>query len=231
MTEHSIFQRFSLFISPLFPCLAILLDANNYYIVISIFISTMIIFWNFPILSKILHMRPLYYEDLMDDTNVPELNNLPKERFQNIFTMVQMFILAIAFSVLFDYIMVRIQQSDLKFIEMCAFIGGFITIYQKSSTIIGKIIITLLFWKKKKEISACQRESHSLIDIICVEINDDDDFELNMDMDLNYDRYHKYMLNNMSNQIILNSKDSSHNGIVNLKLQELEEKKNDILSD
>lgn len=213
-------KRYLLFLSVIVPTLTIKLDGNNYHIVISLFMSIMILFYNFPILPKILHMRPIYYEDLFDNTNIPELKNLSQERFQNIFIMVQMFVLALAFAVLFDYILSNIENAHLNFIETIGYIGGFITIYQKLSTLFGKFVLSILFWKKKKEIETQRRLSYNLSDLVCMEIGENEPFELEMQATNQYDTYHKYMLNNVNNPVILNKKDRVGNEILQLLINE-----------
>ena len=216
-------KRYSLLISLALPIVVIgVFDSTNYQIIMSVFISIVIIFINFPIMSKILHMRPLYYEDLVDDTKVPQLENLSKERFQNIFVSVQMFVLAIAFAILFDYIMIRINDAKLNYIEMGAFIGGFITIYQKASTLFGKLIIAGLYWKKKQELEKRRQRSQSIVELVDIDIDVGDFLKgLEIDMSSNsYEKYHCYMINNMNNTITIDTKNAKNNEIVQIKLQE-----------
>ena len=217
-------KRYSLLISIVLPIVVIgVFDSTNYQIIMSVFISIVIIFINFPIMSKILHMRPLYYEDLVDDTKVPQLENLSKERFQNIFVSVQMFVLAIAFAILFDYILVRIHDAKLNYIEMGAFIGGFITIYQKASTLFGKLIISGLYWKKKQELESRRQKSQSIVELVDIDINVGDFLEgLEIEMtSTSYEKYHCYMINNMNNTITVDTKNAKSNEIVQMKIQEV----------
>jgi len=214
-------KRYALILSLLLPFLTIhIFNSNDFYKIISLFVSSIIIFYNFPMLPKFLNMKPLYYEDLKDDTCIPEIKHVSRERFQNIFIIIQTFSLAIVFSILFDYVINHMGSTKLNFTEMIAFFGGFITIYQKASLMFGKLLISGLFWFKKRELEEQRNESKNIIGFVDLDINFNDS-EFNIDCDTKcYEKYHKYMINNMNNNIVVNIEKNKSNDIVQLKLAE-----------
>jgi len=191
---------------------------NDFYKIISLFVASIIVFYNFPLLPKFLNMKPLYYEDLKDDTCVPEIRHVSRERFQNIFIIIQTFTLAVAFAILIDYILNHMKDTKLNFTEMVAFFGGFITIYQRASLMFGKLLIGGLHWLKKREILEQREESRRIIELVDIDVNETA-FDIDDDSRC-YEKYHKYMINNMNNNIIVNIDKNNSNDIVKLKVME-----------
>ena len=65
---------------------------NLVVLTITITLSSLILFKNFPFMAKTLHTRPIYYEDLEDDDEIdPEMIT----KFQRIFTNVISLLLSI----------------------------------------------------------------------------------------------------------------------------------------
>ena len=67
---------------------------NYFYVPIVFFISSIILFWNFPVIIYAANSKPVYYEDLfIDETKIPkhEIPKLIKIRFNRIFLWLLIF--------------------------------------------------------------------------------------------------------------------------------------------
>ena len=94
---------------------------NYYLVMVYIFISMYIILINFKILSTTLHHRPVYFEDLVDDTQL-----IPGERvlYQKYFVQIIQPLLAVFLSILGAWLIYRVKNSQLSPFELVRILGG-----------------------------------------------------------------------------------------------------------
>ena len=150
-------KRFFLPISFLLPSLIYYNKfRNDIYIFVSVFISSSIIFWNFPLLSKLGYNKPVYFEDLNINNNKlikrKIMSNIElSKKFQNRFIYIQQFILAITISLISDYAIQRYQYSTQGIVQLLGSIGGLFSLYIKITKFLGRMLLSLLYYRKKKE--------------------------------------------------------------------------------
>ena len=129
---------------------------NDYYIFLSVFISLLVITWNFPYLSKFSYTRPIYFEDLNDDNNSKVrkkiLYNMElSKKFKNRFIIFQQFILSITIAIVVEYISFKYRNGNYQPLEFLGYIGGILSLYTKFIRYFGKGVLVLLYHMKRKE--------------------------------------------------------------------------------
>jgi hypothetical protein len=132
---------------------------NPFYIFIATFISTFVIVLNFPHLTKMLYTKPIYFEDLFLEDKEPVEKNYIKimhniessKKFQQRFVLSQQFILSLTISLVVEYFSYKLHNSNYELMEIFGLLGGLFSLYAKVITIIGKIVLFILYYQKKKE--------------------------------------------------------------------------------
>lgn len=130
---------------------------HEFYYFISSFISGLILSWNFPFITSALSSRPIYFDDLsLDNLEKSErkiMSNIESsKKFQNIFRFVQQFILSIALALIIDYGVIKYNDKQMEITQILIAIGGLASIYTRIIFYIGKLLIKILYYYKKKEI-------------------------------------------------------------------------------
>ena len=122
---------------------------NNLSISIIIFITSVIIFSNFPFLVIYSISKPLYYNDLfIDDKKLPNYL-LPKnirDRIENIFTITLILTNSISISLLSNYWLFKTDNEKSLF-EIVGITGGILKILQITNNCLSFIILKVLKWK------------------------------------------------------------------------------------
>ena len=132
---------------------------NPFYIFISTFVSTFIIVLNIPHLTKMLYTKPIYFEDLFLEDKEPIQKNYIKimhniessKKFQERFILTQQFILSLTISLVVEYFSYKLKNNNYEIMEIFGLLGGLFSLYAKVITIIGKIVLFILYYQKKKE--------------------------------------------------------------------------------
>ncbi len=167
---------FLLFIPPLiiFP---LFYDNGNYIYILpaSLSLSVFIIFSIFPAIVLSLHARPITYDDLIiKDYNEDECNNIYDNKFrrkyQNIFrwlvtiTSTMVFFVSVEVWGLKSNFSVSNSNSDTESTFISAdwafaigVIGGILKIYYSISSLIGKILLSILKMLKKRAIKKARQ--------------------------------------------------------------------------
>ena len=170
----------------LFPCLLIIkVYRNYYYIFFSIFTSLLILTWNFPIISRFIYSKPIYFEDLNkelsldnNERNLKIIYNIENSnKFKSRFILFQQFIISIIIALTADYIKSRFYDNIDEQISMFAIIGvigGLISLMIKIIKFLGKISLIIIY-KQKIKIEAIEY----------IEENNSDESELFLSDDLN----------------------------------------------
>jgi len=117
----------------------------NYLLVpICYFLASLIVFLNFPIIVEVLHSKPLYLENLTDNT--PQLN-----RFKNSYKFVMNICLAIVVGGISEYVIIQ-GISSKPIVELFAIIGGNMALFMKIQHIVGKTLLYVCHCFKTREI-------------------------------------------------------------------------------
>ena len=151
----------------LFPCLLIIdVYRNYYYIFFSIFTSLLILTWNFPVISKFIYSRPIYFEDLSKDLGEDKKDGKKKiiydiensDKFKSRFIIFQQFIISLVIALMADYIKSRFNdnQNDNNDNQISTFalfgvIGGLLSLMVKIIRLLGKLSLFLVYKQKKKQ--------------------------------------------------------------------------------
>lgn len=131
---------------------------NNFYIFFSTFVSLCIIGWNFPKFTKLYYSRPIYFEDLEDKQY--EVNKVKNKilynielsnKFKRIFLIIQQLLISATCAILIDYIVIKSRENTYNTMELFGLVGGIISLLIKIIRILGKILLSFLYYKKKKE--------------------------------------------------------------------------------
>lgn len=119
---------------------------NEYYIFFSLFVSSIIITWNFPSLTKIGYQKPIYFEDL-EKEDLEEIHN--ENNYQKSFYLLNGFLFSLTLSLFIDYVLQNYKMSSS---ELLGIVGGLSSLYIKISRTLGRFILQLVFYQKKKKI-------------------------------------------------------------------------------
>lgn len=129
---------------------------HEFYYFISFFISGLIISWNFPGLTSALSSKPIYYDDLSLDAEEKSerkiMSNIESsKKFQNIYKVIQQFILSIALALIIDYGIIQLQSSNMKVTDILIAIGGLASVYTRIIYYVGMGLVSVLYNLKKRE--------------------------------------------------------------------------------
>jgi len=129
---------------------------HEFYYFISFFISGLILSWNFPGITSVLSSKPIYYDDLSLDANEKSerkiMSNIESsKKFQNIYRVIQQFILSIALALIIDYGIIQLENSNMRVTDLLIAIGGLASIYTRMVYYIGMGLVSILYYYKKKE--------------------------------------------------------------------------------
>jgi hypothetical protein len=122
---------------------------TEYYILSYIFISILSLLYNFPCFTIFFHEKPIYFEDLKDTNNKINFNPTINMKFQNTFIFIHQITLSIAFACIIDFFYHRIHTIHFTLIEILGIVGGFISLYQRITSLLGNILIEFLYRTKK----------------------------------------------------------------------------------
>lgn len=166
----------------LFPCLLFIeVYRNYYYIFFSIFTSLLILTWNFPVISRFIYSRPIYFEDLNKqlklDNNEEKKNIIydieNSDKFKTKFILFQQFIISVVIALTADYIKSRFydnQDDQISTFAIIGVIGGLLSLMVKVIKLLGKITLIIIY-KQKKKIEENQSDNQN--NFISDELNND----------------------------------------------------------
>lgn len=144
----------------LMPVIAIpgLIGINHFqtflYVPIFVFLSAIILFWNFPTIILFNNKKPLYYDELfLDIKKSPqlEIDENIKNKYKTRFLWMLIISNALLLAGLSDYWLYRKREST-SYIEMVGITGGVLKLFQYINSTTGTVL--LHFSRKKiKDIS------------------------------------------------------------------------------
>lgn len=121
---------------------------NFYYITGMAMVSSFVLFHIFPQLCTMTHRKPIYFEDLVADTHV---DSKMRFKFQKYFAVIQSLLLSVFVASLVDYLIYRLQTTQLSKQEMLGLFGGLLSILNEAQNWSGRFLLKVLVWRKHKD--------------------------------------------------------------------------------
>lgn len=124
-----------------------------FYIPLFIFISSIILFWNFPEIILFNNKKPIYYDELfLDVKKAPqlEIDIKTKQHYERQFLFTLILMNSLLLAGLSDFWLYRTKDSK-SVIEIAGITGGILKLFQYVNLMTGKCIIYLLRNKIKQD--------------------------------------------------------------------------------
>ena len=112
----------------------------------TVFVMSLIVYWNFPILVTFSNSKPLYYEDLFLNTAelpIIEISEEKKETFTKAYTWILIITNSILTSILSDYWAYKTKETS-SFFEIVGVSGGILKIFQILNHYTGVVTLRLI---------------------------------------------------------------------------------------
>ena len=123
--------------------------------------TSAILLYNFPVLARITHTRPIYFEELRDRT---ALDERMKSSFQRQFTIWNGIITSLFIGALSDYIFFRLQFADSWFSVMAA-LGGAGSLFASARHVGGSILLSFFQQRKIRRLSHSTSKASMLTEV------------------------------------------------------------------
>ena len=91
----------------------------------------------FPRITVVMHMAPLYYDDLQD------------LRSRHSFALLSAVTMSLLTAAVLNYAVFRIQHSTLSHFELVGMVGGMLSLYSSCHEATGKLLLKLLHRKRQ----------------------------------------------------------------------------------
>lgn len=111
---------------------------NIIYLSPLISITSFIIFWNFPIFVTYFHMKPIYYDDIIN--NISDGEEGLRKKISYIFTLVLTVSSCIILGTVVELWSARFEHNE-SILEIIGLTGGLLSIYSKFVTYFGKFLL------------------------------------------------------------------------------------------
>ena len=111
-----------------------------------IFLMSIILYWNFPILVTFSNSKPLYYEDLFLNTSelpLIEISEEKKETFEKAYTWILIVTNSLLTALLSDYWLYKTKGTT-TFIEIVGISGGILKIFQIINHYTGVVTLRVI---------------------------------------------------------------------------------------
>lgn len=140
-------------------------NKSMFYVPVSCGISALIIFLNFPSIVIFLHSRPIYYDDLIMKNYEGE-GHIYNEDFRKKYQKIFQWIISISSSFMVAFTVELWFFRDSMFSSgdepttgdkavnifvVLGVIGGLFRVYYGAAMLLGKLLLTILKWLKKRE--------------------------------------------------------------------------------
>ncbi len=112
----------------------------------TVFMMSVILYWNFPILVTFSNSKPLYYEDLFLNTAelpILEISEQKKETFTKAYTWILITTNSILTALLSDYWAYKTKETSSIF-EMVGVTGGILKIFQIVNHYTGAVTLRII---------------------------------------------------------------------------------------
>ena len=148
-TTKPYIRRGSLLAIPIILAGLLWIDAlqNFWYITGMALVSSFVLFLVFPQVCTMTHRKPLYYEDLVADSHV---DTKMRFKFQKYFAVIQSVLLSMFVASLVDYVIYRLQSTNLSRQEILYLFGGQLSILNEAQNWSGRMLMKILNWRKKQ---------------------------------------------------------------------------------
>jgi hypothetical protein len=121
---------------------------NEGVCVVASVVSAYVVLNNLPFLSRYVHTKPIYFEDLLDDSAE---NDLEREKHQIAFLRMMNVCLSVVVGVVVEYGFLKMRHSKLTYVELFGVIGGLANLYRAAQNHIGKVGLFVLSRQKKQQ--------------------------------------------------------------------------------
>lgn len=122
---------------------------NFYFISFLSFLGAYTLLYIFPCLCIMMHTKPIYVKDL--DHAEEGVDLATQLQFRTIFISTINFCMAGIIASLVNYFIYRVQSEHRDYWDLLSFAGGLCAIYSRAQTYLGKAILWILLWKKRKQ--------------------------------------------------------------------------------
>lgn len=112
----------------------------------TVFVMSLILYWNFPILVTFSNSKPLYYEDLFLNTAelpILEISEEKKETFTRAYTWILIITNSILTALLSDYWAYKTKETS-SFFEIVGVSGGILKIFQILNHYTGVVTLRII---------------------------------------------------------------------------------------
>lgn len=136
-------QRYALPIVGISGLIGIKYFQTFLYIPFFIFLSSVVLFWNFPQIILFNNKKPIYYDELFLDIKTPPLLNIDnkiRKKYESQFLMILILCNSLLLAGLSDYWLYRTQNNN-SYIEIAGVTGGILKLFQYINLMLGKYVI------------------------------------------------------------------------------------------
>jgi hypothetical protein len=124
-------------------------------IVIGSVVTAYFVFRTLPYLSKVIHQKPTYFEDLM--VYGAPTSGLQHER-RLLFSQIMACCLAVAVGSVVEYGFIKLQHVHMNYLEVLGVVGGLCSLYRSIQNCVGKLVIFVL--KRREARRPTRRQKH-----------------------------------------------------------------------
>lgn len=110
---------------------------NTVVVTLSALVGAFALCRTFPTVTVVMHMTPLYYEDLQD------------LRSRNSFALLSACTMSLLAAAVLNYAVFRFQHSTLSHFELVGMVGGMLSLYGSCHEATGKALLKLLHRRKR----------------------------------------------------------------------------------
>lgn len=109
-----------------------------------------VLFLGFPDLVIILHTKPLYLEDIENNTHLSEILKI---RFHDIFIKCMAVFLSLSAGLICEYVIYKYDDRflHLSVLEILALIGGLLSIYRELWNNMGKLLLLFIDYRIRRQ--------------------------------------------------------------------------------
>lgn len=109
---------------------------NTVVVTLTALVGSFLLCRAFPKVTVVMHMAPLYYDDLQD------------LRSRHSFALLSAGTMSLLAAAVLNYAVFRIQHSSLSQFELVGMVGGMLSLYSTCHEAVGKVLLQLLHRRK-----------------------------------------------------------------------------------
>ena len=123
---------------------------NTWYVSAGSLIGSWVVFWNYPQIGIFLQHKPIYIQDLVINNSSLDI----RYKFINYYSYITNFFLALLVMCVADYALFKSDHEERprSALEVAGIIGGLFSIYFKFQSVIGKLVLTICYKLKQRQV-------------------------------------------------------------------------------